>query len=245
MWRRPVVLGVAAVALAGPLLAPNDYVVGVLTRICLYATLALGLNIVVGFAGLLDLGYVAFYGIGAYSFAMLSSPKFGIHFATPLAILIVVVGTVIVGFLVGLPSRRLVGVYLAIVTLFFGQLFVTVYNNGNRISLLGFTRGYDTTGGPNGIANIAPFHLFGHRLLSVKGYFWVALVTFALVMTALYLVNASRTGRAWRSLREDPLAAELMGMPVNRLKLMAFAFGAGVAGLTGTIFAALNTAVFA
>ena len=235
----------AVVAALLPALTSNQYIIRVGFDTLLYMLLALGLNIVVGFAGLLDLGYVAFYGIGAYSFAMLSSPKFGIHFATPLAILIVVVGTVIVGFLVGLPSRRLVGDYLAIVTLFFGQLFVTVYQNGNRVSLLGIGHHYfDATGGPNGMVNIDQFHLFGSQINSVTGYFYAALIAFLVVMAALYAVSQSRTGRAWRSLREDPLAAELMGMPVNRLKLIAFAMGAGVAGLTGTLFAALNTGVF-
>ena len=150
----------------------------------------------------------------------------------------------LLGFLVALPSRRLVGDYLAIVTLFFGQLFVTVTNNGNRISILGFTRGYNVTNGPNGIANVDPFHLFGHQLESLRSYYYVALLFFVVVLRAVYLVSDSRTGRAWRSLREDSLAAELMGMPVNRLKLYAFAFGAAVAGLTGTLFASLKTAVF-
>lgn len=228
-----------------PVMTSNGYVIRVGFDTLLYMLLALGLNVVVGFAGLLDLGYVAFYGIGAYSYAMLASPKFGVHLPTLAAIPVVVVALVIVGFLVGLPSRRLVGDYLAILTLFFGQLFVTVYTNGNRVSGLGLTRPYDITGGPNGIPNVDPFHLFGHDLISVRGYFWVALGVFAVVMTALHLVDTSRTGRAWKSLREDPLAAELMGMPVNRLKLTAFALGAGVAGLTGTLFASLNTAVFA
>ena len=248
-WERlpqpAVFVAFLVVAACIPFITSNEYVIRVGFDTLLYMLLALGLNVVVGFSGLLDLGYVAFYGIGAYGYAMLASPKFGVHWPTPAVIVVVTAVLIVVGFLVGLPSRRLVGDYLAIVTLFFGQLFVTVYTNGNRVSLLGFTRGHDVTGGPNGIANVDPFHLFGRDLISVKGYFWVALATFALVMTGLHLVNASRTGRAWRSLREDPLAAELMGMPVNRLKLIAFAFGAGVAGLTGTIFAALNTAVFA
>jgi branched-chain amino acid transport system permease protein len=229
-----------------PLLTGDKYILRVGFDTLLYMLLGLGLNVVVGWAGLLDLGYIAFYGIGAYTYAMLASPKFGLHWPTPAVVLIVVAVTGIVGFLVGLPSRRLVGDYLAIVTLFFGQLFVTVYNNGNRISILGFTKGRDITGGPNGIANVDPFHLFGHTLspFTVSGYYWTALGFFAIVLAGLHLLDRSRTGRAWRSLRDDALAAELMGMPVNRLKLTAFAFGAAIAGLTGTLFAALNTAVF-
>ena len=235
----------AGAAALVPLFTDNGYVIRVGFDTLLYMLLALGLNIVVGYAGLLDLGYVAFYGFGAYAYAMLASDKFGIHWPTLAIFPVVLAATVLLGFLVALPSRRLVGDYLAIVTLFFGQLFVTVVNNGNRISVLGFTRGYDVTGGPNGITDIDPFHLFGHNLESLTSYFYVALGAFVVVLGAVYLVSQSRTGRAWRSLRDDLLAAELMGMPVNRMKLVAFAFGAGVAGLTGTLFASLNTAVFA
>jgi branched-chain amino acid transport system permease protein len=243
---RPAFYAAFAVAAALlPLVTSNDYVVRVGFDTLLYMLLALGLNVVVGYAGLLDLGYVAFYGFGAYAYAMLASPKFDVHLATPLVLLIATAATALLGLLVALPSRRLVGDYLAIVTLFFGQFFVTLFNNGNRISVLGLTRGYDVTGGPNGIADVDPFHAFGNDLVSVRGYFYVALGLFCVVLAALYLLEHSRTGRSWKSLREDPLAAELMGMPVNRLKLVAFACGAAVAGLTGTLFAGLNTAVFA
>jgi branched-chain amino acid transport system permease protein len=235
--------GIAASLL--PLLTANDYIVRVGFDTLLYMLLALGLNIVVGYAGLLDLGYVAFYGFGAYGYAMLASPKFGLHWDTLAIIPVVVVASAILGFLVALPSRRLLGDYLAIVTLFFGQLFVTVYQNGNQISILGFTRKYDITGGPNGIPDVDNYDVLGWNVNSVRKYYYVALVLFLLVLACVYLVDLSRTGRAWKSLREDPLAAELMGIPVNRLKLVAFAFGAAIAGLTGTLFAGLNTAVFA
>jgi branched-chain amino acid transport system permease protein len=234
--------GIAAALL--PLFTSNGYIIRVGFDTLLYMLLALGLNIVVGYAGLLDLGYVAFYGFGAYGYAMLASPMFGLHWDTLLIIPVVVVATAILGFLVALPSRRLLGDYLAIVTLFFGQFFVTVYQNGNHISLLGLTRGYDVTGGPNGIPNVDNFDLGGLKISSLQGYFYTALIIFMSALFVVYLVDQSRTGRAWKSLREDPLAAELMGMPVNRLKLIAFAFGAAIAGLTGTLFAGLNTAVF-
>ena len=234
--------GIAAALV--PAFTSNGYIIRVGFNTLLYMLLALGLNIVVGYAGLLDLGYVAFYGFGAYGYAMLASPKFGIHLSTLAVIPTVVVATALLGFLVALPSRRLVGDYLAMSTLFFGQLFVTVYTNGERMSFLGFTRSYDVTGGPNGIPNVDNFNAFGHRIGSLDAYFYVALVIFLAALGAVYLVERSRTGRAWMSLREDPLAAELMGMPVNRLKLVAFAAGAAIAGLTGTLFAGLNTAVF-
>jgi ABC-type branched-subunit amino acid transport system permease subunit len=235
--------GVAAALL--PLFTSNGYVIRVGFDTLLYMLLALGLNIVVGYAGLLDLGYIAFYGVGAYGYAMLASPKFGLHWDTLLIIPVVVGVTALLGFLVALPSRRLLGDYLAIITLFFGQLFVTVYQNGSRISVLGLTRPYDVTGGPNGIPGVDNWDLGGLKITSGTGYYYAALVVFMLMLTVVYLIDQSRTGRAWKSLREDPLAAELMGIPVNRLKLIAFAFGAGIAGLTGTLFAGLNTAVFA
>jgi ABC-type branched-subunit amino acid transport system permease subunit len=235
--------GIAAAIL--PAVTSDQYIVRVGFDTLLYMLLALGLNIVVGYAGLLDLGYVAFYGFGAYGYAMLASPKFGLHWSTLAVVPIVVLATAMLGLLVALPSRRLVGDYLAIVTLFFGQLFVTVYQNGQAMSVLGFTRQYDVTGGPNGIPGVDPFHAFGATISSLDGYYYAALIVFLIALAAVSLVDASRTGRAWRSLREDSLAAELMGMPVNLLKLLAFAFGAAIAGLAGTLFAALNTAVFA
>ncbi|MBX5473886.1 MAG: branched-chain amino acid ABC transporter permease [Thermoleophilia bacterium] len=238
-------LAFAVAAALLPVVTSNGYVIRVGFDTLLYMLLALGLNIVVGYAGLLDLGYVAFYGFGAYGYAMLASPKFGLHWSTLAVVPVVVVATAILGFLVALPSRRLLGDYLAIVTLFFGQLFVTVVQNGQAMSFLGFTRPYDVTGGPNGIPDIDPFNAFGGRISSLDGYYYAALAIFLAALAAVYLVDQSRTGRAWKSLREDALAAELMGMPVNRLKLVAFAFGAAIAGLTGTLFAALNTAVFA
>ncbi|HXH95845.1 MAG TPA: branched-chain amino acid ABC transporter permease [Gaiellaceae bacterium] len=228
-----------------PLVTSNGYVIRVGFDTLLYMLLALGLNVVVGYAGLLDLGYVAFYGFGAYGYAMLASPKFGLHWSTLAVVPLVMVATMILGLLVALPSRRLLGDYLAIVTLFFQQLFYAVYQNGQSMSFLGFTHSYDVTGGPNGIPGIDNWNAFGASVSSLKGYFYVALIVFLLALGAVYLVDVSRTGRAWKSLREDALAAELMGMPVNWLKLVAFMFGAAIAGLAGTLFAALNTAVFA
>jgi branched-chain amino acid transport system permease protein len=206
-----------------------------------YAMLALGLNIVVGFAGLLDLGYIAFFGCGAYMYAILASPQFGNHWQAEAAIPVVVIFTALVGLLIGLPSRRLVGDYLAIMTLFFGQAFVVFVNNANRISFP-FVGHADLTGGSNGIANIDPFNFFGYKISSTRQQYYLLLICIALILIFLAFINDSRTGRAWRALREDPLAAEVMSMPVNRLKLLAFVFGAAVAGLTGAIYGTIATA---
>jgi len=233
----------AAAALV-PLLSSNEYVIRVGVDTLIYALLALGLNVAVGFAGLLDLGFVAFYGFGAYSYALLASDKFGLHWPAEVLLPIIIVATAFVGLLLGLPSRRLLGDYLAIVTLFFGLAFVTFTTNGNRLTLLGHSRAVDLTSGPNGISGLDPLTFFGKQVNSIQGYFYVALITLAVVMVGLHFVVESRTGRAWKALREDPLAAEAMSIPVNRLKILAFAFGAGVAGLTGVISAASDGAVF-
>ncbi len=209
----------------------------------MYALFGLGLNVAVGFAGLLDLGYFGFIGFGAYFYAILASPQFGNHWQAELAIPVVVVGAALLGLLVGLPSGRLVGDYLAIVTLFFGQAFAVFVNNANRISFP-FAGHVDLTGGSNGIQEIDPLNLFGYKFNTTTEKFYLVLVAFALVLTALYFANASRTGRALRALREDPLAAEAMGMPVNRLKLLAFAMGAAVAGFGGAIYGSIQTGAF-
>jgi ABC-type branched-subunit amino acid transport system permease subunit len=212
-----------------------------------YALLAIGLNVVVGFAGLLDLGYVAFFGFGAYLYGIMASGHSGHHLQAEIAIPIVVVSTSLLGLLLGLTSRRLLGDYLAIVTLFFLQAFVIFVNNANG-GLSDFSYPFvgrvDLTGGSNGLDQIDPLNFFGYHLTSTRQYYFYTLISLALVMTMLYFVNASRTGRAWRALREDPLAAEAMSIPVNRLKLLAFMFGAGTAGFTGTIFGAVQSGAF-
>jgi ABC-type branched-subunit amino acid transport system permease subunit len=242
-WWVWLVLFIAAFSLL-PVFSTSGYVRRVGFDTVLYMLLALGLNVVVGWGGLLDLGFVAFYGIGAYTYAILDSDKFGLHFPSLVSIPITVGIGAIIGLCLGLPSRRLTGDYLAIVTLFFLELFQTLMTNGDSVF------GHNVTGGPNGILNVDPFNLFGHKLVVehqgvfAVSYLYVALAFFAVVFVALRFVNESRTGRAWRSLREDSLAAESMGMPVDWLKLMSFGFGAAVAALTGTLFAALNASVF-
>jgi ABC-type branched-subunit amino acid transport system permease subunit len=204
----------------------------------LYVLLGLGLNVVVGFAGLLDLGYVAFFGFGAYLYGELSSEHYGIHWPAAASIPTVIVASALLGLVLGIPSRRLLGDYLAIVTLFFGQAFVVFANAANPT-----VAGKGLTGGPNGVVDIDPIDVLGYELTTRAQQFYLLLVAVVLVLAALHFVSESRTGRAWRALREDPLAAEAMSIPVNRLKLMAFSFGAAIAGLTGCIFAAVLTAV--
>lgn len=241
-WARLLAFVVAVASI--PLITDDGYINAVVFDTLIFCLLAVGLNVVVGWGGLLDLGYIAFFGVGAYTYAILSSEKFDLHLSSLLVLAIAVVLGALVGLLVGLPSWRLSGDYLAIVTLFVYQIFISIVTNGNDLF------GVDLTGGVNGIANLDPFDLFGIEIpVSNEGifnsnYVYVALGIFLVVFAALYLVNHSRIGRAWRALREDELAAELMGMPTEWLKLLAFAFGAAVAALTGSLFASLKVGVF-
>jgi branched-chain amino acid transport system permease protein len=236
-----VFLGICALF---PFLTDSAFLIRVGVNVLLFALLALGLNIVVGWAGLLDLGYIAFYGFGAYMYAWVSSDHFDIHLPTELAIPLVVAASALLGLLLGLPSWRLVGDYLAITTLFFAQIFVELALNLDRINLPWREEPLNLTGGPNGIPGIDRMEIFGIELADVRDYYFLLLVLLALIACGLFYLNDSRTGRGWRASREDPLAAELMTTPVNRLKLLAFAMGAAIAGLTGSIFAAVQTGVF-
>ncbi|HEY6396376.1 MAG TPA: branched-chain amino acid ABC transporter permease [Solirubrobacteraceae bacterium] len=233
-WPRLAIAALAGAAV--PLLTVNDFQLQVGINALLLATLAVGLNVSVGWAGLLDLGYIAFYGFGAYGFALLSSAQLsgGIHLPAFESIPIVMVGAAILGVLVGLPSRRLIGDYLAIVTLFFGEAFVEFTNNVAP----------STFGGPNGIIAVDPIRGFGSQITTNKGYFYILLILLVATVAVLHLLDTSRTGRAWRAVREDPLAASLMTIPVNRVKLMAFSFGAMIAAMAGTVFAAQQISVF-
>ncbi len=235
-WARLAAFGLVAASLPLWMDRGDLFAYGIFTLI--YVLLGLGLNVVVGYAGLLDLGYVAFFGFGAYFYALLSSEHYGIHWPSAISFPVVVVSTAVLGLVLGIPSRRLLGDYLAIVTLFFGQAFVVFVNAANPT-----VRGQGLTGGPNGIADIDANDLFGYELTTRRQQYWFILAAVLVVLVGLHFLSESRTGRAWRALREDPLAAEAMSIPVNRLKLMAFAFGAAIAGLTGCMFAAVLTAV--
>jgi branched-chain amino acid transport system permease protein len=226
-----------ALAALVPLVVSSDFLVRIGVNGLLLALLAVGLNVSVGWAGLLDLGFVAFYGFGAYTFAVLSSDQLGVHLPTLLAVPIVVLAVGLLGLILGLPSWRLSGDYLAIVTLFFSQIFLELALNFDRL-------GVDLTGGPNGISGVDPFSVLGYEFSTPTSYFYLLLGLIALIVTMLYLVDRSRTGRAWRALRDDPLAAEIMTVPIRRLKLMAFATGAAVAGLAGSLFASFQLGVY-
>jgi branched-chain amino acid transport system permease protein len=234
---RPYLTGAAFLAvLAIPLFVPNEYVMGVITRICLYSLLALGLNVVVGFAGLLDIGYVAFFGIGSYVYAFLASPHFGLHVPFVPALLICFTVTAICGVLIGAPTLRLRGDYLAIVTLGFGEI---VY-----VLLLNLDRPVNITGGPSGIISIDPPSLFGFTASRNYQYYYLFLGFLILVLIASARLRNSRIGWGWEAIREDELAAQAMGINTTISKLQAFATGAAVAGIAGALLASWQRSVF-
>ena len=243
-WWVWLVLFVAAFSLL-PVVSSSGYVRRVGFDTVLYMLLALGLNVVVGWGGLLDLGFVAFYGIGAYTYAILDSDKFGIHFPTLVSVPIVVA----IGAVRRAPprpavasaDRRLPRDRHAVLP---AALPDADDERRQRVRAQHHRRP-ERDPERRSVQPVRP--RAGGRSISgvfAVSYLYVALAVFAVVFVALRFVNQSRTGRAWRSLREDSLAAEAMGMPVNWLKLMSFAFGAAVAALTGTLFAALNASVF-
>jgi branched-chain amino acid transport system permease protein len=238
------VLACGLVAATLPLMVSSDYTLRVGVNTLLLVMLALGLNVVVGWAGLLDLGFVAFYGFGAYAYALLSSAQIDVHLPTLAAIPAVGVASALLGLLLGLPARRLMGDYLAIVTLFFGQAFLELVTNLDRVTPPGASHPLNLTGGPDGIPGVDAFKLLGHTLIKTSDYYVFLLVAVVLAMVVLHRMDVSRTGRAWRALREDPFAAEFMSVPTKRLKLLAFSVGAAVAGMTGTAFAAVQIGVY-
>jgi branched-chain amino acid transport system permease protein len=196
----------------------------------IYVMLGLGLNIVVGLAGLLDLGYVAFYAVGAYSYALLNH-HFGLSFWMVLPIG-AGMGTFF-GILLGFPVLRLRGDYLAIVTLGFGEIIRLILENWNAFSF-----------GPSGIANIPRPSFFGVQLSLQNATIYLYYLMILLVLFTIFVVERlqnSRIGRAWIALREDEVACEAMGIDRRKTKLTAFALGATWAGMAGVIFAAKTT----
>ncbi len=237
-WLRVGLLGLALLGLMPLIGAVNGYYLEVATQVGIFVALALGLNIVVGLAGLLDLGYVAFFAVGAYSWAIVGSPHGNVIFGSgfPLApgwfYLFLFVGLAVAamtGVLLGLPVLRLRGDYLAIVTLGFGEVIRVLANN--------LDKPINLTNGPKGITPIsrppAPLGL----PYSEYFYFLVLLIVIVVVLVNRRLED-SHIGRAWEAIREDELAAQAMGVPLVRMKLLAFACGASFAGVMGVVFSA-------
>jgi branched-chain amino acid transport system permease protein len=236
---------------------------GLLTQVnraLIYVVLALGLNIVVGFAGLLDLGYAAFFAIGAYSFGVLTWPTLNIQASFFIAIWICAVVAAFFGILVGTPTLRLRGDYLAIVTLAFGEIIPTMVRNLDNITIkIGDTviiNKFNLTNGPLGmnplgkpnfgffeqVFNTAP----GRLAVTVNPNFWyfVIVILVGIVLFTSRRLEDSRLGRAWKAIREDETAAAFMGINTVRTKLLAFGLGAAFSGLAGAVFASMLGAIF-
>jgi len=222
---------------------------GVLLTVTLYVLVALGLNIVVGYAGLLDLGYVGFYAVGAYGVAVLTSQQASWPFL--LALPVAVLAALVSGVILGAPTLRVRGDYLAIVTLGFGEIIRLIAVNSES---LGAASGIPGVGTPpsielfdvpklvwdGGVASVnvddtSTFLLFS--VVDLIPYYWLTLTVVFLVIWADIRIKASRVGRAWEACREDEDAAELMGVPTFKFKLLAFAMGAFIGGLSGALYA--------
>ena len=222
----------------------------------LYIMLALGLNIVVGYAGLLDLGYVAFYAVGAYFYALLTSPHlhdqftfisqmFPVGFGLSTIIIVIMAAFVAAcfGIMLGFPILKLRGDYLAIVTLGFGEIIRIFLNNLNSPVNL--------TNGPQGIGGISPLTIFGNdlsnsitigfvKIPSVQLHYYLFFLFALLIVIISFRLENSRIGRAWLAIREDEIAAKSMGINTRNMKLLAFALGASFGGVSGAMFAAFQ-----
>ena len=242
-WAGAAIVALALLALPFALAAVGTTWVRITNLAILFVFLSLGLNIVVGFAGLLDLGYVAFYAVGAYVYALLASPHFGIHWPFWAILPLGAAVAALFGVLIGAPTLKLRGDYLAIVTLGFGEIV--------RIFLNNLSQPVNITNGPQGIARIDPFRLGGIDFSKsdsflglafsgpIKYYYLLLAVLLAVIFINVRLQN-SRIGRAWEAIREDEIAARAMGIDTTRVKLLAFAMGATFGGIAGGMFSAIQ-----
>ncbi|MCF8149368.1 MAG: ABC transporter ATP-binding protein [Burkholderiaceae bacterium] len=238
-----IILGIALLILPFMLGMAGTAWVRIMNFAVLYVLLALGLNIVVGYAGLLDLGYIAFFAVGAYVYALLASPHFGLHLPFWIILPIGAFVACIAGMVLGAPTLRLRGDYLAIVTLGFGEIVRIFMNNlSNPINI---------TNGPKGVNLIDPFHIGPINFAKtdtiagldvsgpIKYYYFLLLVLIGVIIINRRLQD-SRIGRAWVAIREDEMAAKAAGINTRNIKLLAFAMGASFGGISGGMFAAIQ-----
>jgi branched-chain amino acid transport system permease protein len=257
------VAGFAAAAVLPLLLGQGSSAMESLVLAAAYVIMALGLNIVVGFAGLLDLGYVAFFAIGAHVAAYFGSAFWasvaggdgialfvgepaasmpGIHFNFLIILVLAIIATTTAGVLIGVPTLRLRGDYVGIVTLAFGEIIGQIVANGREIDIFGGS----LTGGPQGISAIDRIDLpllerFG--ALDLRPWYWFALALVAVMLFVNFRLRDSRVGRAWIALREDEGAAATLGVPIVRTKLLAYGVGAALGGMSGAFLASYLSTV--
>lgn len=262
----PAIIAVVAVALFPLFRPPLDATMSDVIQALAYVVMALGLNIVVGFAGLLDLGYVAFYAFGALAAGWFASDHFskvnggegvhigvsefvttafpqGIHVSFLLIIIGAIIVTAVAGAVIGLPTLRLRGDYIAIVTLAFGEIISRFAANGDSVIIKGYALS-------NGRESISPIDQLNLPLVgefdsatNLRLYFWLALALVLVVLFVNFRLRGSRLGRAWIALREDEVAAASMGVPLVRTKLTAYAIGATFGGIAGAFLGVYNNSV--
>ena len=242
-WFGVALVAIALIGLPFALAAAGTAWVRITNLAILFVFLSLGLNIVVGFAGLLDLGYIAFYAVGAYVYALLASPHFNLHLPFWVILPIGALVACLFGVLLGAPTLKLRGDYLAIVTLGFGEIV--------RIFLNNLSQPVNITNGPQGISRIDPFRfgsfsfsqaetIFGIVFSGPIKYYYLLLLLLLLVIVVNLRLQHSRIGRAWEAVREDEIAARAMGINTTGIKLLAFAMGASFGGVAGGMFAAIQ-----
>ena len=243
LWVGVVLVAAALLVLPFVLASVGTAWVRITNLAILFIFLSLGLNIVVGFAGLLDLGYIAFYAVGAYTYALLASPHFGLHLPFWVILPIGAALACLFGVLLGAPTLKLRGDYLAIVTLGFGEIV--------RIFLNNLSQPVNLTNGPQGVTLIDPFTIGNFSFARseavlgltfsgpIKYYYLLMLVLLAVIVINLRLEN-SRIGRAWIAIREDEVAAQAMGINTRNIKLLAFVMGASFGGIAGGMFSAMQ-----
>jgi len=243
LWVGVVLVAAALLVLPFVLASVGTAWVRITNLAILFIFLSLGLNIVVGFAGLLDLGYIAFYAVGAYTYALLASPHFGLHLPFWIILPVGAALACLFGVLLGAPTLKLRGDYLAIVTLGFGEIV--------RIFLNNLSQPVNLTNGPQGVTLIDPFTIGNFSFARsetflgltfsgpIKYYYLLMLVLLAVIVINLRLED-SRIGRAWIAIREDEVAAQAMGINTRNIKLLAFAMGASFGGIAGGMFSAMQ-----
>jgi len=242
-WAATILIAVSLAVLPFALAQVGTAWVRITNTAILYVFLALGLNIVVGFAGLLDLGYIAFYAVGAYVYALLASPHFNLHLPFWIILPIGAAFACLFGVLLGTPTLKLRGDYLAIVTLGFGEII--------RIFLNNLARPVNITNGPQGIAQVDPFRLGDFSFATTQQilglpfsgpikYYYLLLLLMIVVIAINIRLQDSRVGRAWEAIREDEVAARAMGINTRNVKLLAFAMGASFGGIAGGMFSAIQ-----
>ncbi|MCX2698708.1 branched-chain amino acid ABC transporter permease [Ochrobactrum chromiisoli] len=227
--RRLGLIALLVAIMVGLSLVPSmpPYYVRVVNSILLYIILAVGLNLVVGYVGLLDLGFIAFYAVGAYCYAFLASGHFGIHLPFIIVLIVGAIAGAFAGILLGFPVLKLRGDYLAIVTLSFGEIIRIVINNADEF-----------TNGPQGIAALDRARIFDLPLTSPVNFYWLLLVLAVIVCAAVFWMERTILGKTWRAMREDQDVVRGLGINTTNLKLTAFAISAAIGGAGGVIFGA-------